>query len=136
MPGFLNRARRLVARAAPIAGARSGNVTILFALSLLPMVGLIGYGVDYGVAITDKAKLDAAADAAAVAAVATAKAYIAANPGQANVTANAIAAGIAQASKAFTVNAAPCRSPRCSFRRRNWSAPARPSGRRSSTAPR
>ncbi|SFI08933.1 pilus assembly protein TadG-related protein [Methylobacterium brachiatum] len=105
MPGFLNRARRLVARAAPIAGARSGNVTILFALSLLPMVGLIGYGVDYGVAITDKAKLDAAADAAAVAAVATAKAYIAANPGQANVTANAIAAGIAQASKAFTVNA-------------------------------
>ena len=105
MPGFLNRARRLVARAAPLAGARSGNVTILFALSLLPMVGLLGYGVDYGVAITDKAKLDAAADAAAIAAVATAKAYIAANPGEANVTANAIAAGIAQATNAFTVNA-------------------------------
>ncbi|MGU3330920.1 pilus assembly protein TadG-related protein, partial [Methylobacterium mesophilicum] len=74
-------------------------------LSLLPMVGLLGYGIDYGVAITDKSKLDAAAGAAAIAAVATAKAYIAANPGQANVTANAIAAGIAQASKAFTVNA-------------------------------
>ncbi|MCJ2092376.1 pilus assembly protein TadG-related protein [Methylobacterium sp. J-072] len=105
MPGFLNRARRLVARAAPLSGARAGNVTILFGLSLLPMVGLLGYGVDYGVAITDKAKLDAAADAAAIAAVATAKAYIAANPGQANVTANAIAAGIAQATNAFRVNA-------------------------------
>jgi Flp pilus assembly protein TadG len=105
MPGLLNRARSLVARAAGLSEARSGNVTILFALSLLPMVGLLGYGVDYGVAIADKAKLDAAADAAAIAAVATAKAYIAANPGQANVTANAIAAGVAQASKAFTVNA-------------------------------
>jgi len=71
MPGFLNRARRLVTRAALLSGARSGNVTILFALSLLPMVGLLGYGVDYGVAITDKAKLDAAADAAAIAAVAS-----------------------------------------------------------------
>ncbi|TXN61239.1 phosphomannomutase [Methylobacterium sp. WL18] len=105
MPGLLNRVQRRIVRAAGLSGARSGNVTILFALSLLPMVGLLGYGIDYGVAITDKSKLDAAADAAAIAAVATAKAYIAANPGQANVTANAIAAGIAQASKAFTVNA-------------------------------
>ncbi|MGU3284556.1 pilus assembly protein TadG-related protein [Methylobacterium mesophilicum] len=105
MPGLLNRVQRRFVRAAGLSGARSGNVTILFALSLLPMVGLLGYGIDYGVAITDKSKLDAAADAAAIAAVATAKAYIAANPGQANVTANAIAAGIAQASKAFTVNA-------------------------------
>ncbi|MCJ2059342.1 pilus assembly protein TadG-related protein [Methylobacterium sp. J-048] len=105
MSGLLKRARRLVARAAGLPKARSGNVTILFALSLLPMVGLLGYGVDYGVAITDKAKLDAAADAAAIAAVATAKAYIAANPSQANVTANAIAAGIAQATSAFNVNA-------------------------------
>ncbi|MDP4002061.1 TadE/TadG family type IV pilus assembly protein [Methylobacterium sp. NEAU K] len=105
MSRLLTRARRLVAQAASLPGARSGNVTILFALSLLPMVGLIGYGVDYGVAITDKAKLDAAADTAAIAAVATAKAYIAANPNQTNVTANAIAAGIAQATSAFTVNA-------------------------------
>ncbi|MCJ2123641.1 TadE/TadG family type IV pilus assembly protein [Methylobacterium sp. J-077] len=104
MPGLLNRASRLRAWTTGLARGRSGNVTILFALSLLPMVGLIGYGVDYGVAITDKAKLDAAADAAAIAAVATAKAYIAANPSQANVTANAIAAGIAQATSAFNVN--------------------------------
>jgi Flp pilus assembly protein TadG len=104
MPRLLNRLRHLRDRAASLMGARSGNVTILFAFSLIPMVGLIGYGVDYGVAITDKAKLDAAADAAAIAAVATAKAYFAANPSQSNLTANALAAGAAQATAAFAVN--------------------------------
>ena len=105
MPRILNPVRRLRARAAALLGGRSGNVTILFAFSLVPLVGLIGYGVDYGVAITDKAKLDAAADAAAIAGVVSAKAYFAANPVQSNLTANAYAAGAAQATNAFTVNA-------------------------------
>jgi len=105
MPRLLNPVRRLRDRAAGLRRARSGNVSILFAFSLVPMVGLIGYGVDYGVAITDKAKLDAAADAAAIAGVVSAKAYFAANPIQSNLTANAFAAGSAQATNAFTVNA-------------------------------
>ncbi|MGU3664599.1 TadE/TadG family type IV pilus assembly protein [Methylobacterium sp. A49B] len=105
MSRLLNPVRRLRDRAASLLRARSGNVTILFAFSLLPMVGLIGYGVDYGVAITDKAKLDAAADAAAIAGVVSAKAYFATNPIQSNLTANAFAAGTAQATNAFTVNA-------------------------------
>jgi Flp pilus assembly protein TadG len=104
MPLIRNPARRLRDRAASLRGARSGNVTIMFALSLIPLIGLVGYGVDYGVAITDKAKVDAAADAAAIAGVVASKAYFAANPGQTNLSANAYAAGAAQATKAFTVN--------------------------------
>lgn len=83
----------------------SGNVGIIFALSLVPLVGLVGLGVDYGVALSVKAKLDNAADAAAIAAVATAKAYIAANPNDTNLNADAAAAGQAQAVRAFMVNA-------------------------------
>ncbi|GJD44463.1 hypothetical protein AFCDBAGC_2330 [Methylobacterium cerastii] len=101
----LRRAGRPPAARPSFAAARDGNVAIIFGLSLIPMIGLIGLGVDYGVSITDKTKLDSAADAAAVAAVATAKAYIAANQGQSNLTAKAIAAGITQATNVFNVNA-------------------------------
>jgi Flp pilus assembly protein TadG len=104
MPLTRRHARRLRDRAASLPGARSGNVTIMFALSLIPLIGLVGYGVDYGVAITDKAKVDAAADAAAIAGVVAAKAYFANNPGQTNLSANAFAAGAAQATNAFNVN--------------------------------
>ena len=103
MPLTRRPARRLRDRAASLPGARSGNVTIMFALSLIPLIGLVGYGVDYGVAITDKAKVDAAADAAAIAGVVAAKAYFANNPGQTNLSANAFAAGAAQATNALNV---------------------------------
>ncbi len=83
----------------------SGNVSIVFALSLIPMIGFVGLGIDYGMALSAKAKLDSAADAAAVAAVATAKAYVAANPKDSNLTADAIAAGQARGLTAFAVNA-------------------------------
>ncbi|MCJ2106440.1 pilus assembly protein TadG-related protein [Methylobacterium sp. E-041] len=108
MSWLLNRLRRAGRHAVSrpsLAQARDGNVAMIFGLSLIPMVGLIGLGVDYGVAITNKTKLDGAADAAAVAAVATAKAYIAANQGKPNLTAKAIAAGITQATNVFNVNA-------------------------------
>ena len=108
MSWLLNRLRRADRRAAArrsFTQARGGNVAIIFGIGLLPIVGLIGLGVDYGVAITNKTKLDGAADAAAVAAVATAKAYIAANQGQSNLTAKAVAAGITQATNVFNVNA-------------------------------
>ena len=88
--------------------ARSGSVNILFALSLLPIIGLIGLAVDYGVALADKAKLDNAADAAVLAAVATAKAYIATYSGtqtDPTLTKNAIAAGIDRGTRAFAGNA-------------------------------
>ena len=111
MSGLLNRLRAVGGDAASpsslrrLPGARDGNVAMIFGLSLIPMIGLIGLGVDYGVAITNKTKLDGAADAAAIAAVATAKAYIAANQGQSNLTTKAIAAGITQATNTFNVNA-------------------------------
>ncbi|MCJ2011399.1 pilus assembly protein TadG-related protein [Methylobacterium sp. J-076] len=105
MSRILTRARRAAARGAALARARGGNISIIFGLSLIPLVGLIGLGVDYGSAITAKTKLNAAADAAALAAVVTAKAYIGANPGQTNVTQNGIAAGVQQAVNSFSVNA-------------------------------
>ena len=98
-------ARNLVAVARSFSSARQGNVAIIFALSLVPLVGLVGLGMDYGVALTDKSKLDNAADAAALSAVSTAKAYVAANQSDSNLVADAIAAGNAQAPSVFMVNA-------------------------------
>lgn len=82
-----------------------GNAVVIFGLCLVPMVLMTGLGIDYGMAITSKAKLDAAADAASLAAVSTAKAYIAANPTDPNAAANAIAAAKTRATNAFNVNA-------------------------------
>lgn len=84
---------------------RRGNIPILFGLSLVPMVGLAGLGVDYGMALSAKSKLDNAADAAALSAVATAKAYVAEHATDANVLDAAKAAGLDRAKRAFAVNA-------------------------------
>jgi Flp pilus assembly protein TadG len=51
------------------ASDRKGNVAILFALTLVPIVFLTGMGIDYTVANQRKAMLDAAADSAALAGV-------------------------------------------------------------------
>ncbi len=48
---------------------RSANVAIIFALASIPMVFLMGMGIDYAFAADRQAKLNAAADAAALAAV-------------------------------------------------------------------
>jgi len=50
---------------------RRGTVAITFALSLLPMMVLIGLGVDYARALKLQTELNSAADAAALAAVST-----------------------------------------------------------------
>ena len=63
-----------LARIRTFARADRANVSIIFAFSLIPMIGLVGLGIDYGVALSAKAKFDNAADAAAIAAVATVKA--------------------------------------------------------------
>ncbi|GJD35507.1 pilus assembly protein TadG-related protein [Methylobacterium aerolatum] len=105
MPRLLTLAHRLAARTVALRRERGGSINILFGLSVIPLIGMIGLGVDYGVAITAKTKLNNAADAAALAAVVTAKAYIANNPAQANVTQSGITAGTNQAINAFAVNA-------------------------------
>ncbi|WP_018263439.1 pilus assembly protein TadG-related protein [Methylobacterium sp. WSM2598] len=102
MLGILRRRR---ARAAGFAGAASGNVSLIVAFSLIPLIGMIGLGVDYGMAVGAKTKLDHAADAAALAAVVTAKAYVAANAKNWNVWDIAVAEGQARAANAFAVNA-------------------------------
>lgn len=81
------------------------SINILLAFGLLPMIGLLGLGIDYGIAQATKSKLDNAADSAAIAAVATAKAFVAANSSDSNVTNDAIAAGINRAKRAFVINA-------------------------------
>lgn len=87
---------------------RSGNFTVLFALTAPLLVVLVGMGVDYYVALSDKSRLDMAADAAALAAVNTAKAYYAANSGggqsETALENSASAAGQAQALNVFRAN--------------------------------
>ncbi|SFV13904.1 Flp pilus assembly protein TadG [Methylobacterium sp. 174MFSha1.1] len=100
----LTRASRLVAALASLMRDRDGGIGIIFGLSLIPIVGLVGLGVDYGMAITNRARLDRAADASALAAVVTAKAYVAANSSQSGVLDKARAAGVAQAVNTFKVN--------------------------------
>ena len=84
---------------------KHASINITLAFSLLPIIGLLGLGIDYGIAQATKSKLDNAADSAAIAAVATAKAFVAANPTDSNVTANAISAGTDRAGRAFSINA-------------------------------
>ncbi|MET7245744.1 pilus assembly protein TadG-related protein [Methylobacterium sp. EM32] len=100
----LTRASRLTAALASLMRDRDGGIGIIFGLSLIPIVGLVGLGVDYGMAITNRARLDRAADASALAAVVTAKAYVAANASQSGVLDKARAAGVAQAVNTFKVN--------------------------------
>ncbi|MFH6785877.1 MULTISPECIES: pilus assembly protein TadG-related protein [Methylobacterium] len=102
---MLTCASRFAATAASFVKARDGSINVLFGLSLIPIVGLIGLGVDYGMTVTNRARLDRAADAAAMAAIVTAKAYIAAHSGETNVAAAAKKAGETQATNTFNVNA-------------------------------
>src|ERR1700746_742482 len=66
------------------AGDRKGNVAIIFAFSLMPLMMLTGMGIDYTMATQRQAELDAAAHAAALAAVTPS---MMAQPSSASVTA-------------------------------------------------
>ena len=81
---------------------RRGNIAIITGLCALPLMGLAGLAIDYAVAVSDKQKLDAAADAAAIAAITKAQSVILANGG---VTGSALTDGQAQGAKAFKANA-------------------------------
>jgi len=83
------------------------NVTIMFAMSAIVLVVLVGMGLDYYVGLSDKTRLDAAADAAALAAANTAKAYYAANSGtmsETDLETAAKTAGQNQGQTAFAAN--------------------------------
>lgn len=60
---ILSRLRKVV-RA--FGRGRSGNVAIIFALALIPIVGVVGAGVDYGHAIAVRTALQAALDSTAL----------------------------------------------------------------------
>lgn len=88
---------------------RMGGTAVIFALCLLPAIGIMGLGVDYMQALSYKRRLDAAADSAALAAITAAQTYYNANNGSmtdAAVTSGAITAGNAQGLRSFKVNAA------------------------------
>lgn len=55
---------------------RSGVVALLFALCLVPFLGLVALSVDYGYALMVRTQLNNAADAAALAAITGSKAYV------------------------------------------------------------
>jgi Flp pilus assembly protein TadG len=57
---------RLRSSARDLRAANSGNITIIFALSIVPMVGLVGAAVDYSNANSVKAAMQAASDATAL----------------------------------------------------------------------
>eukprot|EP01037_Dinobryon_pediforme_P013957 gene13957-14073_t len=85
---------------------RSGNVALITALCLVPLVGMTGLAVDYSVALTAKARLDAAADAAAIAAITKAQTYLVSYGLVSSANAMAIQQGQAQALKVFAANVA------------------------------
>jgi Flp pilus assembly protein TadG len=57
---------RLRSSARDLRAANSGNITVIFALSIVPMVGLVGAAVDYSNANSVKAAMQAASDATAL----------------------------------------------------------------------
>jgi Flp pilus assembly protein TadG len=71
MTTFLQLLRRL-------ARDRRGNVLILAGFFIIPVIAFIGFCADYGTALADKAKLDAASDAAAIVAINTAQSALSA----------------------------------------------------------
>ncbi|MGU3359674.1 pilus assembly protein TadG-related protein [Methylobacterium sp. M6A4_1b] len=101
----LSRTRHLLRR---LRDERSGNVLMVFALALVPLIGLTGLGVDYVRGINFRTHFDRAADAATITAIATARDYISTNPNnEANPTASALALGKTRGLAAFRVNAGP-----------------------------
>lgn len=76
-----------------------GNVVIITALMLVPLVGGIGYGIDYTRAVGHKLRLDSATNAATLAGMDTARALLLADPNM--TTADLKAAADARARQVF-----------------------------------
>ena len=87
---------------------KRGNAAITFGLMAVPLIAIVGLGVDYYRELSTKARLDSAADAAALAAINTMQAYLLANSQTqtaATLTSNAETAGQTQAYSVFKANA-------------------------------
>jgi hypothetical protein len=93
LQGFLANVRRMHTD-------ERGNVAMIMALLLVPLVGAVGYGIDYTRAVSYKMKLDSAASAAALAGLDTARALLLSNP---NMSPDSVkAAADARALQVFT----------------------------------
>ncbi len=82
---------------------KSGNVALIFALALIPVLGMVGAGVDYSRATAVRTQLQAAADAAAVGAIA--KASTGYHDALAMVNDGPITSGVTQALNIFNADA-------------------------------
>lgn len=88
-----------------------GNVVILFALCLVPMLGLLGLAVDYSLTLRAKTALDASTDAAVLAAATEASQIIQTQSTPSyDATATAIYYGTLAGQQVFTANAAMVRT--------------------------
>jgi hypothetical protein len=89
------------------AADQRGNFTVLFALSAVTLMVLVGMGIDYYTGLSTKARLNSAADAAALATVNTAKAYFGAKAGtipDQQLIPEAEQVGVAQGLNVFAAN--------------------------------
>ncbi|MGD0634280.1 MAG: TadE/TadG family type IV pilus assembly protein [Beijerinckiaceae bacterium] len=94
---FFHRFRSLL-------GDRRGNVALITAFCAIPMFALLGFAIDYGTALSNKTKLDAAMDAAVMTAITTAKNIANAQSGSMTSPTNALTAGQAAGLQAFKAN--------------------------------
>jgi Flp pilus assembly protein TadG len=98
-PRFPGRVRALVSR---FRRNSSGNIAVIFAIALLPIVAAVGCAVDYSFATRMKAKLQSAADAASVASISQkSPGYVAAAQMSGDGT---VAAGVTDANNIFNGN--------------------------------
>jgi Flp pilus assembly protein TadG len=84
--------------------ARDGNVALIFALTVLPIICMVGGAIDFSIAASNKTALQDAMDSAALAGAKAASAYIAANGTGSPQVAQAIALGNTAAQNFFTNN--------------------------------
>ena len=98
--------RRLIGKSSEFGRDKRGNFAVMTGFALIPIVGFLGYSVDYGVALSIKAKMDLAADAAALTAITSAQDYYTTHPTLTSTQAQAAAKdqGETQAAKAFLAN--------------------------------
>jgi Flp pilus assembly protein TadG len=98
-PRFPGRVRALAAR---FRRNSSGNIAVIFAIALLPIVAAVGCAVDYSFATRMRAKLQSAADAASVASISQkSPGYVAAAQMSGDGT---VAAGVTDANNIFNGN--------------------------------
>jgi len=101
LTGLFNKLQKLQAD-------ERGNVALMMGILLIPLVGAVGYGIDYTRAVSYKMKLDSAANAAALAGMDTARALLLSNP---NMSPDSIkAAADARAQQVF-IGLAPKQAP-------------------------